>query len=618
MKKISLFFYLLSCSLLISCQSNHSAGLTFDFKNSQLQSEGWIVNTITPPETRIDSTEEVNGKHPLVIEQTKYQGDLAKILPKSKRPLLVSFYRQISLSGLSNSIDTVTVNISNKSLNLSEAIFKIFCIDKEDDVILCDSININNENRWNTESISFPVNKIQRIIMGVFALGYDLPSPNAYNPQKLWLDKINLRTKGQILNPDNQQQTLQEKIDSGHAIKINPLDSQLSKINISDDKRIIGIGEAVYGSETIDQIETELVKNIILHDSCRLVLFEGNMSQIMIWNQFVQGKTSEDYIDEIKKDLSFTTLRSSEIIGDFLIWLRNYNNTSNEKVYIQGLTDYYNKLGNYFFQYAYTYLNNSTSPRIVPLLKKLTMTNQNFPEALSYVQESKSSLETIMGNKEFANFLYALEKAAGDNKVDSSNENRLNLMYHKLLQRNISMSENINRLVSLYLRNNQKACIIAHNGLINKKLCNDNFPYLYSMGYYLHQTYGDRYYALGIFPGEGSMAVLADRTDSVLMKKVYLKPLLSNSLEYACSQSGLASFFYSTEYLKNNLFHYRSIRGQYPSEEYESGNLKTQMDGFIFVDKIQSVQTDSLSADWANYIMERMKKEADFLRTYSK
>ena len=619
MEKIRFFilFYLFS-SILISCDSNNN-DLIFDFNNSQLQHDGWVVTKNS--EMRIDSTETVNGKYPLVIEQTKCPTEEHLVFNALHYlPLSVMFYRQILLPDLLKNTD-ITISISNKSLNLSEALLRFFCIDKEDNIIFCDSIHLNNENAWNTKSTSFPANQTHRIILGISVIGYGLPSPNAYNPQKLWLDKITLRAHGTALKSDNQQLAMPEEIDPGYSVEtVFPLD-QWSKINIPDDKTIIGIGEAVHGSKTINQIEMELVKNLILYHSCKLVLFELDMFQLMIWNQFVLGKIPDDYIYEIKKEASLA-LFSPEIVADFLIWLKKYNNVSNEKVYIQGL-DQQDSWENRLFHYLYAFYNDSTASTLTPLLEKLN--RRTFSEALIQAQESKLSLETIMGNKEFENFLYALEKVVGYNKageilikalgnnVDSISEDSLSVLKHRFLDRDIAMTESVNRFIPLYLQNNQKACIIAHNGHINKKLSFNIFLHPYPMGYYLRQKYGDKYYSLGIFSGEGSISVLSD---SVLkFQEVYLNPVSPHSLEYACLQTGLATFFYPTKQLENNLFYYRSIGNQYAAEEYSYGNLKTQLDGFIFVDKIYPIRTGSYNIEAGTIILEKMKREIEILRT---
>ena len=486
----------------------------------------------------------MNNKYPLVFEPR-----VDTFLPfASFTPLTVSFYRQILLSDSLNNSDSITISINSKSLNLNKAMLKFFCIDKEENIVVRDSIDINNENTWGLKSISFDAMNTKRIVLGIYALGYDFPTDN--KQKKLWIDKISIQANRRILYTNNQNSVLHENIDYNHLVEINFPFDKFSKANLPNDVKIVGIGEAVHGSKTVNQIEIELVKDLILHNSCKLVLIEGDMFQQMLWNLFVQGKIPEDYIDEIRKDISSTGLISPDIFVDFIVWLRKYNKDSDEKVYIQGLLDIDYGLENHLFHYLYTFYNNSTATTITPLLKKLRM--QTLSDALDLTKESKASLETILGNTEYANFLYALEKAVEVININrtSSNISLITPNYYRILYRDFSMAENVNRFISSYLQNDQKACIIAHNAHVNKKLSMNNFPHLYSMGYLLHQIYGEKYYAVGIFPGEGSISFMND--DNTFFKEFHLRPTSANSLEYACSQKGMATFFYPTKYLKNH------------------------------------------------------------------
>lgn len=498
------------------------------------------------------------------------------------------------------------MSISNKCLNLDKAIVKLFCINKEDDIVLCDSIDINNDNIWVTKSISFPMEETQKIILGIYAFGYNYPSSNAFEQQKLWLDKLSIHSSsGELWKDDNSQFVVNEHVDIKYSIELrSPFDLSVQKIEIPDNKMIIGIGEAVHGSKTINQIELGLVKNLILHKTCKLVLFEWDMFQIMIWNQYVQGKLSENYISEIKKEL-LSTFFSPEEVGNFLVWLRRYNQNTDIKVNIQGLVPFKYGWGNQLFHYLYLFYNSSTAPTIASLLRKMSL--ETLSDALISTKELRSSLEAIMGSREYAMFLYTLNIAVNNNVKKENQIKSFDLFLH----RDFLMSENVNRFVSLYLEDDQKACIIAHNMHINKKLCPFNFPYLHPMGYYLNQRYRDKYYALGIFPGDGSIFI---GTDDSWGEMSHLGPILPNSLEDICTQTGFSSFFYSMDYFKNNQIFYRSIGNKHITNEYTLGNLKSQMDGIIFMNKITPVHTDKFDIREGNLVPEMFMRQFEILK----
>lgn len=607
MNKNSFFIYLFFFVLIVSCQSTRHPELVFKFRDPLLQNEGWIVSIY--PDIKIDSTEKVNDKYPLMIEQIK-----DTLISPYGLPISAVFFREILLPSLPiENTDTATISIVSRSLNLKEAVLTLFCVSKEEDIVFSDSVNINKGNVWSTTSFSFPLEKTRKIVLGIHAFGYDSPSPNAVKPQRLWLDKLLIQSlSSELWDNDNLQEVVEkEQIDPWHLIKIDSIFdlSGAQKIDIPDNGTIIGIGEAVHGSKTINQIELTLVKKMILYNSCRLVLFECDMFSLMLWNQYVQGKMPEDSINSIKKEL-LSTLFSPEEVGGFLVWLRKYNSTAKEKVHVQGIVPSKYGWGNQLFHYLYAYYNDSTSSILAPLLRKLPFLSPSV-DVLDCAEKLKPSLKAIMGDTEHAMFLYALKNAVRNNMKSGKTINPV----YQFLQRDVSMAENVNQFVSLYLENDQKACVIAHNGHVNKKLNLFLFPYFYPMGYYLHQMYGDKYYALGVFPGKGS---LFGGMGKPCWEKSHLGPILPNSLEDACRQTGLATFFYPTSYFRNDLLYYRSVGNRHFSNEYVSGNLKAQMDGIVFVDEINPIHTKSYNPNEGNIIPEMIQREIEILKDIQK
>lgn len=602
-RKHFLFYFHFFILLAVSCRSNSQTELIFEFEDHFLENSGWNVVMLNA-EMQIDSTEKVNGKYPLMIKPIKNPELLVN------KPISTLFYTEILLPEQKDS-DVATLRITSKSLNLDQAIIKFFCMSKEDDIVFCDSININSKNVWSTKSISFSLKETRKLVLGLYAFGYNYYSINTNDLQGLWLDKLKIHFSNDISRSlDNQYFEIKEKINFRHLSDLKtPLDLNTQKISIPNGKSIIGIGEGVHGSKTINQIELELAKKFILHDSCRLLLLELDFFQLMIWNQYVQGRVPEDFINQIRKGL-LSTFFSPEKFCDFLVWLREYNKNYTEKVNIQGIVALKYGWENQLFHYLYVYYNNSTSSIIAPLLKRLRL--KSLSEALSYAEKSESQLNSILGDKECSLFLYALKKAVETCALN--NENAIN-SYYRLLYRDIDMTENVDQLVSFYLQNDQKACIIAHNVHINKKPNSFLFPHLYSMGYYLHQKYGDKYYALGIYPGKGGIFVA---NNNYFGEMSFLGDILPNSLESACMQTGLATFFYPTRYLENGLLYYRSIGNQHTGNEYSVGNLKKQLDGIVFVSEIDPIHTKAYDFISKNNISELMQREVNILKAIKK
>ncbi len=579
-KSHSFYLFLLLISLtLFNCQSPSGTEIVYDFKDTLWQQEGWTFRV--KPAMILDSTERVNGKYPLKIKSVTHPELHYEI------PLAGSFYKQIIVSDLAEeNSETATFCIRNKALRMDRFFVKFYCLNKEDKVVFCDSMNIKLENSWTTTTFSFPLYHTQKIVLGIVALGVDYPSPLAGQPQGLWLDKLTIRTSaGKLGNDDPEKLAIHEPLDTIQLTQIDaPFDLKPEQIHLPGDKRIIGIGEAVRGSKTIQQMELGLIRNLILNHSCKLVLLEGELSQCMRWNQYVQGILHQDSIQDLKKDF-ISTLYSPEEFGDFLVWLREYNRTAPEKVTIRGLLSFNFRADSQLFHYLHAYYKPSTASVIYPLLEELFL-SAGLPDALSQAEERKSSLQTIMGPQEYDTFIYALKKTIYSQSVHQN----ATFFFYSLLYREAAMAETAIHWMDRFLKDNQKACILGHMGQVNKRV-SPTFPDLLSMGYYLQQKYGESYYALGVFPGKGNTSAIQE--DFFLVPSE-LQPLLDNSVEDACIQTGIPVFFYPTHALRNELSYFRFMGYNWVENKYVSGNLRTQMDGFLFVDKIDPIHFTTL------------------------
>ena len=491
-------------------------------------------------------------------------------------------------------------------MNLSKAEFNIFCVDKDDNIIFSATIDINNDDIWTEKDLSFPLKDTKKIIWGVLALGHSA----SMDTQKLWLDKITLSVENTNLTFLNKFEVLPKIKDLNSVMKLN-FNSDFEEdvfehLQIPESKSIIGIGENIHGSKTLNQIEVELVKHLILNENCKLILLEACMYRLMLWDRFVKGYTNEEYIENIKKELS-NTLFSPEVYTDFLIWLRNYNSVANEKVSIQGLMDHNYEWHNYLFDYLYTFYNDSTASIIAPILKNTD--RGALSKALIEVESSEKEVKRILGEQEFFNYLYVLKKA-----INATQDN-FNLSFYNFLYRDKSMAENATHLISLYTKDEQKTAIIAHHEHINKKIAPSGFPQIYPMGYYLNETHDEKYYALCLLPGKGSIFTLSN--DMSTGEKFNINAPKSNSLEDLCLKTNLSSFFFLTQDMEDGNIYFRSIGNAYrEGKEYVYGNIKEQSDAIIFVEQTLPIYPDSFKFDELNMSLtiNNMVKQAQILR----
>jgi len=308
------------------------------------------------------------------------------------------------------------------------------------------------------------------------------------------------------------------------------------------------------------------------------------MYSTLLWNLYVQGKLPEEKLSDIKYLLLLREISDPNVISDFLIWLRNYNEKSGDKkVYIAGNVDiHYNLLGSPLFDYLDTYYNETTKELILPLLNLLNKRKRNENEGLEYMANNKEQLISILGDTEYDILYYVLSRLFVQKQIKS-----LEQSYANLQTRDFSMYNNSKKFIEYLLAKDETAVIVAHLDHTNKKYSIGIFPYVFSMGYYLNEYYGDSYYNIGFLVGEGKITTRKIRQQDITVTN--LKYPQDNSLEKLCMEQSIFSFYYNIPSDKNG-YHtkYRWIgNGYLPYEEYSVANLATQLDAFIFIKESQ-------------------------------
>ncbi|MCC8147067.1 MAG: erythromycin esterase family protein, partial [Bacteroidales bacterium] len=372
------------------------------------------------------------------------------------------------------------------------------------------------------------------------------------------------------------------------------------KLVIPPDKKIIGIGESIYGSKTMNHIEMELLKALVESNNCKLILFELDMYDVFLWNLYIQGIVGNNYLDKIK-EYAVNNLLSEEEIVDFLVWLRKYNESKQKKVTIQGMVENnYNTLTNPLFDYVYAFYTDS-SIQVIPQL--LSYIHQgNISSAINLVRTSRE-LEELMGTSAFQDLLYGLLQMT---RYTQDVEYSVN--FHRKRSHDFSMYKNIEKFINQYTEKGETTALVAHASHVSKKGDISLFPNINSVGYYLKWKYGEQYHVIALHTGEGSFSTEATNQDPYLYSVKALTSPPNNSLEQECLKLQKPCFYYSTSSMnKENMF-YRSIGNNYlENMEYQYNCFPVHFDGFIFVDKCEPVKTTDINSQTVvpDYRMER-------------
>lgn len=549
MKVIKLFFPLFICFCLVACSGNKQ-DYNLNFRNTDRSDFKW--NASAKLFAEIDSNEIVNGKYPVLFNQNQDSTSFGL-------PLHTLLYQQIPLpSGLSEDAP-VFISVRAKQLNVSQSRFQLYTLDKYDNIIYSDTLSLNNDNDWIKRSLMFPVENADKIVIGLYALGYEPSSVNnTLFPQKFWLDRINLTVNGKSIEKYSSNTAVSKtNINKENVKELVPENKgDLIKI-IPENKRVIGIGKSVERSKKLDHIQLNWIKGLIESHNCKLIIFDMDMCAMYVGNLYALGVMEEDYLDKIEKKAG--SYLSEETIS-FLKWLRNYNQSTDNKVVIQGMVgENYDASLNPLFDYISAFYNSQSASIITPLLS-LVNKKETLPEAFNFASKSQE-LKQIMGIDFYSDLLYGLQQT---NKFLRGNQYDYTVKFHRSLSYDYTIYQQVERCINQYIKEGEKTVILAPSSYLDKKGDIRLFPYIYTTGYYLDWKYKEHYYALSFHVEEESPR--------------------ENSLEHQSSIFDLPCFYYSSSKMTDGNILYRSMREK-NSQEYNYNYFPSHFDGFIFINE---------------------------------
>jgi hypothetical protein len=108
------------------------------------------------------------------------------------------------------------------------------------------------------------------------------------------------------------------------------------KISAFKSKKIVGIGESMYGGEEIKLTAFHYIKHLILNGRCKIILIESPTVMSLKWDLYTQGVASDSLLPEILEEVKLG-FASSAPYSDFFKWLREYNSCQKNKVRIFGI-----------------------------------------------------------------------------------------------------------------------------------------------------------------------------------------------------------------------------------------------------------------------------------------
>ncbi|MFC7687058.1 erythromycin esterase family protein [Ureibacillus sp. GCM10028918] len=277
--------------------------------------------------------------------------------------------------------------------------------------------------------------------------------------------------------------------------------STIEQIDIPDDIKVIGLGEATHGNIEFQELKKDVFEVLVKNENVRVFVLEGDFGGGQQINQFILNGTGT--AEEAVNTLDYIIYKTEQMI-DLVQWMHDYNATVSEdrKVYFYGndMQRYdYNKKG--VLDY-YKVVNTDAFKKYALQLEHVS--NDKMREL--------TTEELIEINETIENIMLDLQTNENNYVEESSTEAYLfALQYAQILKQRTQLflnEEDYTKLRDQYLTDNlqwiaefeekrghDKIFITGHNGHIEKTSA--SLAGYKSMGNYLDELYGEKYFAIG-------------------------------------------------------------------------------------------------------------------------
>jgi erythromycin esterase-like protein len=534
----------------------------------------------------IDSTQVVNGKHPLQITsrkkmpmKTKQDSLLYRIYNfglrgMDKAPFKFNYRQDIVLPDFDNKNKAQLV-LNSKCHSIQNIYLKVTCFDENEKIVYTDSVDIN-KNKWGENRLSF-------ILKNTRMMSIEIVSDNDYilDEQIFWADRLKIKIGKTNFNNyvENQTEINQTEM-TADKCHIHPLsfddENSYSEIKELQNKKIIGIGESMHGSEDIKLAAFHFMKSLILNNSCTVILFEGYMDGCLKWDLYTQGITPENTIEEIIEDVKVMGMESGDPYRDFFTWLRKYNSSRSDKVRIFGIngTDVaYRFIMDYFYTLQKSGININALSEILQNSKDFV---KDFDKIDAIIQSDQTIKQSI-GDKDYEYLMYVVNEIR-DRKLFA-----LDQMMATSKIRDKKMCDVLDKITSLYLDNKDMAVVFAHSLHLDKQ--RPDTKYRKSLGTYIHEKYKNQYFCVSLQTGKGTYTQDADHWFSSTFITDTLEYPENKSFEKFCLNAEPDYFYFPASALPANIYTLRLIsRGEKKERrQFKFLDLKNRFDAYVFL-----------------------------------
>jgi erythromycin esterase-like protein len=323
---------------------------------------------------------------------------------------------------------------------------------------------------------------------------------------------------------------------------INSIDDSLKLSPV----KLFAIGESLHGVDDFSINRYATIKRQVGLGACKLIMAEMHVIDGIEINQYIHGRRD---LEQILSLFDVEAYVLSDDFKSFLMFLRDYNLKSDEKVHFAGVDVVYSQSGTDdedFKNYMAENFQDGETSNFDDVWMEYCLMNQ--PS-----KNRSFDILTIRDSLMFRNAKYLIETIPGDDKMS--------ILYGHL--GHVSKSQNI--------------------ALGN---------YCPSMGYYLDKEYGKDYYVLAQLAGAGQFPIL-----NIIEKTMTIHNMtvpVGNSIEQLCMSTGINNFYVnniSGTSWAPDINYVRMCGQRWFLMQFYGMNIEEEFDSLVFFDSVSPLST---------------------------
>lgn len=343
--------------------------------------------------------------------------------------------------------------------------------------------------------------------------------------------------------------------------------------------KILGIGETVHGTKTMNDIAITILKERILNHQCRFIFLEIPLEFSFYINRFVKNDPNFK-LSDISTYLEAYLYPESLI--SFIQWLKEYNSIHNKKVSFWGFDINHVQLKSRvdLFNFFYNLNTNKHIEGLDNICNLLLDNKLPFDKIISLLNEN-NSFATMLNEDELKLMLYCMKITQQESRS-----------YYRYVNRDKYMSNITTFIVDNFLKENETATIFGHFGHLNYLSTSElSIINYFSLGYYMKSKYKDDYRCIAITTNQGTALLTDSATTKPVVSKINHAP--QESLEYQLKRLRKDSVYLSMDKLHcSDVFKLRFLGSVNFADRFRYIIPKSRMEGILYVDSVMNIEKD--------------------------